>query len=435
MKPHLIIRLAPRAASATATAPAWSDAVRDKSDVGGRLHPDVDRVLDRHRVGVWVTAEYRPRDPSGRWSAQELESGLNRVYRLILQDNREIPPGLVEDISLLPVVEQVRPGLIARSELPRASALSGDDRTGRAARTAIGLDEASDYTRGDKRVLVAVLDTGIDLAHPELADALRPGRDFVDILDGAGQFVGDYLGADDVPDDEVGHGTHVAGIIAARGLKMPAGVVPRCSVLPVRVLGAMERAGKRFGAGLLDNINSAVKWAVDQGADVINMSLGVRHEGGGLPHREVVDYARRNGVTIVAASGNDGRRELYYPGALPHVIAVGAADNQGRVADFSTFGDQVSLIAPGVDVYSTYLERGYAFSTGTSHAAPFVAGAAAMMKSYARSVGRRLTDPQVKHVFKHTADKVGRDFKDPKAGFGMLNLRDAMRFLEYRLGA
>ncbi|UEM04399.1 S8 family serine peptidase [Skermanella rosea] len=272
MKPHLIIRLAPRAASATATAPAWSDAVRDKSDVGGRLHPDVDRVLDRHRVGVWVTAEYRPRDPSGRWTAQELESGLNRVYRLILQDNREIPPGLVEDISLLPVVEQVRPGLIARSELPRASALSGDDRTGRAA---IGLDEASDYTRGDKRVLVAVLDTGIDLAHPELADSLRPGRDFVDILDGA---------------------------------------------------------GKRFGAWLLDNINSAVKWAVDQGADVINMSLGVRHEGGGLPHREVVDYARRNGVTIVAASGNDGRRELYYPGALPHVIAVGAADNRGRVS-------------------------------------------------------------------------------------------------------
>ncbi|EWY41327.1 peptidase S8 [Skermanella stibiiresistens SB22] len=435
MKPHLIIRLVPQAASATATAPAWSDAVRDKSGVGSRLHPEIDRVFDRHRVGVLVTAEYRPRDRSGTWSAQELESGLNRVYRVVLNDDRRPPPDLLRDLAALPVVESVRPGLVARAELPRASALSGGDRTGEAARTAIGLDETRDYSRGDPRILVAVLDTGIALDHPELAGALRPGRDFVDILDGAGQFVGDYLGADDVPDDEVGHGTHVAGIIAGRGIRMPAGVAPRCSVLPVRVLGAMEKAGKRFGAGLLDNINSAVKWAVDQGADVINMSLGVRHEGGGLPHREVVDYARRHGVTIVAASGNDGQRQLYYPGALPHVIAVGAADDKGRVASFSTFGDQVSLIAPGVDIYSTYLEHGYAFSTGTSHAAPFVAGAAALLKCHARSLGRRLTDGQVKHVLKHTADKVGREFKDPKAGFGMLNLRDALRLLDHRLGA
>lgn len=98
-----------------------------------------------------------------------------------------------------------------------------------------------------------------------------------------------------------------------------------------------------------------------------------------------MNYAQRKGVTVVAASGNDGRMELYYPGALPSVIAVGAADDRGEVADFSTYGDHVSFIAPGVDVYSSSLGNGYAFSTGTSHAAPFVTGAIALMKSYARA--------------------------------------------------
>jgi subtilisin family serine protease len=166
---------------------------------------------------------------------------------------------------------------------------------------------------------------------------------------------------------------------------------------------------------------------------VINMSLGVQHVDGGLPHQEVVEYARLKGVTIVAASGNDGTEGIYYPGGFPSVITVGAADTSGNVAAFSTYGRQVSLIAPGTDVYSTYLENDYAFSSGTSHAAPFVSGAVALLKSYARSRGRRLTDGQVKSVLKHTADKAGRSFKDRKAGYGRLNLSDAMRLLEHSL--
>jgi thermitase len=212
------------------------------------------------------------------------------------------------------------------------------------------------------------------------------------------------------------------------------GVVPECKVMPIRVLGAMQRGSKRVGAGLVDNINTGIKWAIDHGADVINMSLGIQQTGGGLPHQEVVDYAQQKGVTIVAASGNDGKEQLYYPGALPHVIAVGAMDEQDGIPPFSTYGKQVSFIAPGTNIYSSYLNGNYAFSTGTSHAAPFVTGAVALLKSYAlKQRNYRLSDSQVKHILKHTADKVDTRFKHHKAGFGRLNLADALRLLNYKL--
>jgi subtilisin family serine protease len=185
----------------------------------------------------------------------------------------------------------------------------------------------------------------------------------------------------------------------------------------------MERDGERFGAGLVDNINQGVKWAVDNGADVINMSLGVRHEGGGLPHAEVIRYALEKGVTVVAASGNDGQNALYYPGALPGVITVGAMSREGGVAGFSTYNRRVQLIAPGEDVYSCYRGVGYAFASGTSHAAPFVAGAVALLKSFVRG----LTDGQAKYLLKHTADRLDQRFQHPKAGYGRLNIIDALR--------
>jgi subtilisin family serine protease len=405
--------------------------LRSKGAAVETLHPAVDAVLAKYRVPVWATTEYAP--AGAAWSDEETRAGLNRMYRLILQEGTSIPDGLIQDISLVPIVERVRPGTIASADLPPSRPEAMGARTDHRSREAIYLEEAHRYSRGEPAIRVAVLDTGVCLTHPELRGKLEEGRDFVDIIDGHSDFVGDFLDLDGAPEDEVGHGTHVAGIIAGVGVSMPEGIVPRCRILPVRVLGAMKRGERRVGAGLVDNINAGVKWAIDQGADVINMSLGVEHTGGGLPHEEVVNYAKLKGVTIVAASGNDGQEGLYYPGAFPSVIAVGAADSEGNVAAFSTYGRQVSFVAPGTDVYSSYLEDDYAFSSGTSHAAPFVTGAIALMKSYARSRGRRLTDGQAKSVLKHTADKVGRGFKDRRAGFGRLNLADGMRLLEHRL--
>ena len=431
MKPHITLML--RSALRHAALPYWVTVITQPQLRSERFLPAVDALFARHRLAFSATQEYAPAGPV--WSPQEIASGLDRVYRLILQSDSKIPPALIESIRALPDVEQVRAGAIGDMDWQPQRAQSFGMRTNRAARDAIYLDEAHAFSEGDSAITVAILDTGVDLTHPEYRDVLLPGYDFVDILDGAQEFIGDYLGADAIPEDEVGHGTHVAGVIAAQGKNMPRGVVPRCRILPVRVLAAMSKDGRRVGAGLVENINNGVKWAIDHGAHVINMSLGVRNTGGGLPHKEVIDYAQRHSVTVVAASGNDGRQELYYPGAFPSVIAVGAADDNGNVAEFSTFGDHVSFIAPGVDVYSSSLQDGYAFSTGTSHAAPFVTGAIALMKSYARKQGRELGDQQVKHVLKHTSDKVDRDFKNPKAGYGRLNLADGMRYLDYKLNS
>ena len=429
MKAHLIIKL--NAEAQAAPVPHWTDILADKAQAQTSLHPKADAVLKRYRLPVWVTSEYKASRDA--WSPQERQSGLNRIYRLILQREGTIPKALIDELTLLPEVSYARIGQIGQADLPTAELAYMAARDEDAARRAIYLDQARPYTTGDPAITVGVLDTGVSLHHPELQQAMLPGYDFVDIIDGASQFIGDYLEYDAVPEDEVGHGTHVAGIIAAEGRAMPVGVAPRCKILPVRVLGAMQRGNRRVGAGLVDNINTAVKWAVDQGADVINMSLGIAHTGGGLPHEEVVQYARQKGVTLIAASGNDGAENLYYPGALPHVIAVGALDPQGAVASFSTFGRQVDLVAPGTDIYSTFLNDGYAYSTGTSHAAPFVTGAVALLKAYARRKGRRLADRQIKYLLKHSSDKVDRRFKHRKAGFGKLNVLDALRLLDFNL--
>jgi len=166
---------------------------------------------------------------------------------------------------------------------------------------------------------------------------------------------------------------------------------------------------------------------------VINMSLGIQREGGGLPHTDVVKYAEQRGVTVVAAAGNDGEDTLYYPGALPGVIAVGAVDRDGEVAPYSTWGAQVDLVAPGTEIWSSWLAGGYAFATGTSQATPFVAGTAALCQSQAARRGRRLTPRQLAAVLTATADRADQHFKTLRAGCGRLNAPDALRLTAHRL--
>jgi subtilisin family serine protease len=419
---------------ATTSEPSsWIDQARGAAPSTDTLHSDVDDRLKHAGIPVKVAREYTP--ANGReWDADERASGMNRVFRMVLHRSTTMPDDLIESVRLIPAVEQAIPGAIGMAPMPAPSSRRLGRTPGKDARKVVYLPEAHARARGDNAIAIAVLDTGVSMEHPEYQHQLGEGFDFVDIIDGAGRFVGDFVGADPDPTDQVGHGSHVAGVIAARGGKMPPGVVPECRILPVRVLGAMRQGNRRIGAGLVDNINAGIKWAVDKGADVINMSLGVRHMGrGGLPHERVIDYAKRKGVTIVAASGNDGTTEIYYPGGHPYVITVGAADTTGRVAQFSTYGDHVDLIAPGTDIYSTSLGDRYAFLSGTSSASPFVAGAAALLKSYAHEKGRSLSDGQVKHVLKHSADKIGTRFKSRKAGYGMLNLADALQLLEHKL--
>ena len=171
---------------------------------------------------------------------------------------------------------------------------------------------------------------------------------------------------------------------------------------------------------------------MDNGADVINMSLGIKHVGGGLPHADVIRYALSKNVTVVAASGNDGTNERYYPGALPGVCAVGAVDQSGAPASFTSYGANITALAPGVQIYSSYARNTYAVATGTSQASPFVCGMVALMKSYALRLGQRLTNNDIRDVIRHTSDKVDRRLRNQHAGYGLINMADAFKFLAHQ---
>jgi thermitase len=431
MKPHAVFWL--RSGVAHRVLGSWLQAIDDPAVAGPPFQPDVDRVLAAHPGGVLVAHEHDPARTDG-WSVEEKAVGLDRVFRVVSLGGRPFDAALLDALRTLSVVERVEPGAVGISPIPTATSMSRQPSDW--AGEVIGLAEAHDVTTGGKDVAIAVLDTGVDLAHPEYADRLLPGFDFVDILDGADTFLGDRVDADPDPTDPgVGHGSHVTGILTAKGARMARGIAPGCRILPVRVLGAMRQDGRVIGAGLVDNINTGIKWAVDHGAAVINMSLGIRYEGGGLPHVDVVRYAESKGVSVVAAAGNDGTDTLYYPGALPGVLAVGAVDRDGSVAPYSTWGAQVDIVAPGTEIWSSWLDSGYAFATGTSQATPFIAGAAALCQSLARTRGHRLSVGQVFSVLTETADREDRQFKTLRAGRGRLNVPDALRLTAHRLGA
>ena len=227
---------------------------------------------------------------------------------------------------------------------------------------AVRLTRAHQIGRGDG-VLVAILDTGI-LDHPLLAGRIAMGRDFVDQdadpTDTPDQFDNDLDGH---PDEALGHGTHVGGIVAL--------TAPGARLAVARVLDA-------DGRGDMWSVAAGIYWATARGARVINMSLG------SLESSKAVQYALAGaevaGVVNVASAGNRGSDQpREYPARSSHVLAVAAVDAQDRAAPFTSFGNHVALSAPGVGVRSTYRDGGYAIWSGTSMSAPFVSGTAALL--------------------------------------------------------
>jgi subtilisin family serine protease len=227
---------------------------------------------------------------------------------------------------------------------------------------------------GGKGVTIAIVDTGVNLSHPDLSAKLVAGRDLVD---GDGQ-----------PNDPNGHGTHVAGIAAASTANAIgiAGSAPGASIMPVRVLRA-------DGSGDERTIADGIHWAAANGADVINLSLGeqgfaARLSKNGPLNRAIRQVSARHGAVVIAAAGNEGKGARVYRPAVP-VLVVGATDRSGGPAAFSNFGDQRAVVAPGVDIVSTAPREpttlfpkgtdGYAQLNGTSMAAPAVAGVVALL--------------------------------------------------------
>jgi len=282
--------------------------------------------------------------------------------------------------------------------------------------TRIGCPEAWDYSTGNPAIVVAVIDTGVDLNHPELAPFLIAGQDLVDFPPGsipkAGWvFEGDFTGVDPTAQDEVGHGTHVAGTIccASNNGAGVAGVAWNVRLMPVKVLARIRRTvdGRVSGSGSAANIAAGIRWAVDHGARVLNMSLG--GYGDTTVEREAVAYAVSRGAVVVAAMGNDNTNQPSYPAAYPSVIAVAATDSGDRRASFSNTGAHIDLSAPGVDIQSTYWDNTYASLDGTSMASPHVAGVAALVLSRNGS----LTSNQVGNLLRSTAKPLRNAPADP----------------------
>lgn len=253
-------------------------------------------------------------------------------------------------------------------------------------------------------IVIAVLDSGIDGEHPDLAGKVLPGYNALD-------------GSANTHDDN-GHGTAVAGLIAANtdndaGI---AGLCWECRLLPVKVVDAR-------GVGDDASLAAGIRWAADNGARVINMSLG--GEGDSRLLRETIDYAAGRGIVLVAASGNERQagNPVTYPAAYPNVIAVGATGNSDTITGFSNTGDYLDLAAPGVGLWTTLPGGRYGPPNGTSFSSPYVAGAAALVLTQRPDLGWA----DVGCILKASADDRGPPGKDPEYGWGRLNVFRALQ--------
>lgn len=239
---------------------------------------------------------------------------------------------------------------------------------------------AWDVTLGDATTIIGIIDTGIDLEHPDLINKVVPGYDFI--------------GHDSIPRDDNGHGTHVAGTAAGgtdNGIG-GAGACPNCMIMPLKALGS-------DGRGTLDDIAEAIYHAVDHGVKVINLSLGSPIESGIL--NSAVNYAWEKGVFVVCAAGNEGVPDEQFPAGYDNCMAVAATDESDRRAWFSNYGSWVHVAAPGDSIFSTFLDEQYATFSGTSMAAPHVAGLAGLLAS------QGLTNTAVLDRICDSADDIG----------------------------
>ncbi len=271
---------------------------------------------------------------------------------------------------------------------------------------------AWDAAKGDPETIIAVLDTGVDMGHPDLASKIVPGGY-------------DFANDDLDPSDDHWHGTHVAGIAGAatgNGAGI-AGVAWNCSVLPVKVV---DERGDGYYSWIIDGII----WATDQGADVINLSVG-----GDVPDTFLEDacrYAYEHGVVIVAAAGNDGGAVLYPAAYDDYVLAVASSDFNDAISSYSNRGPEVDVAAPGEWIlgpgplwYFGPYDLPYLFASGTSAAAPHVAGLAALL----RSSKPGLTVDQIMAIIRYTADDINRTTapgRDDSAGYGRINMERAL---------
>ncbi|WP_199513835.1 type VII secretion-associated serine protease mycosin [Nucisporomicrobium flavum] len=268
--------------------------------------------------------------------------------------------------------------------------------------TALKIEQVHRVSRG-AGVTVAVIDTGVDAGHRDLAGAVRPGIDLLPDPIGDGR------------DDLDGHGTSMAGLIAARGHGSGDGILgiaPAAKVLPIRA-GIGGYATSAY-------LTKAIAFAKKNGARVVNMSFGTADD---TPLREAVRAAQAADMVLIASAGNKGSVGDNYPGMYPEVLAVGATDERGNIGRISVTGPHVDLTAPGVDIATIGIHGSrYGISSGTSDATAIVSGAAALV----RAKYPELSAAEVVHRLTATATDAGEPGRDDTYGYGRLNLLKAL---------
>ncbi len=270
--------------------------------------------------------------------------------------------------------------------------------------TQIGVETAWEQSTG-AGVVVAVIDTGVKQSLEDLA-----GTNFTDGYD--------FVNNDMDPTDDKGHGSHVCGTIAqtTNNELGVAGVAYNATIMPVKVLNEL-------GSGTYDDVADGITWATDNGADVINLSLG------GYATLQIlenaINYAWSNGVVVVCAAGNDNITNPHYPAAYSNSISVSASTSRNTKASYSNYGNTIDIAAPGDKVLQNTFsgeDEGYYFFAGTSMASPHVAGVAALIKSKNQS----LTNIEIRSILENTADDQGETGETDWDGWGILNAAAAV---------
>lgn len=316
---------------------------------------------------------------------------IKTTYRMIPAIAAQVPEQAIEALKKNPNVTQIEMDT-------RMYAYEESSNWGIAA---IGADIAHLNNFLGEGIEVAIIDTGIDYTHAELSSSYAGGYDFVNL--------------DNDPADDNGHGTHVAGIIAADNQAI--GVAPNTALYALKVLDSE-------GLGYVSDIISALQWASDPNGngkaedrlDIVNMSFGA--EVGNIFLRWACRLAERDGLLLVAAAGNGGT--VGYPAAYDTVIAVSATNSSDELAYFSSIGPEVELAAPGMDIYSTIPGNSYDSWSGTSMACPHVVGAAVLV--WAANPG--WSNDQVRSQLTSTAEDIG--LTSYEQGYGLVNVAAAL---------
>ncbi len=277
----------------------------------------------------------------------------------------------------------------------------------------IDLRRAWGIEKGSEDIIIAVVDTGVDYNHEDLRSRIwinkreipnnnidDDGNGYIDDIIGWDFFDSpetklkiDHIDRDNDPMDEDGHGTHIAGIIAgipnnSIGI---AGITWGCKIMPLR-------AGSKILED--DDLASAIVYAVENGANIINMSWG--DDNLSFVIRDVTEYAYRKGCVLVGAVGNDDEQKIIYPANFNHVIAVGATNKADKKASFSNYGTGIDILAPGERVFGTVPNNSYSDWSGTSMATPIVSGVIALMLSKRRG----LTNQEIVQILRQSADRI-----------------------------